>query len=303
MQDLDLRALEIFRTVAAEGSISKAAVKLNRVQSNVSTRIKQLEEQVEKTLFLRRNRGLTLTPDGELLLAYAERFLQLSMETAEALRDGRPSGVFRIGAMESTAAARLPAILSRYNALHPDVAIELKADTAGGLVERLRNHDVEIAFIAEPVSLDWARTRPVFEESLVLVAPEGFPPLDRKNEISGRTVIAFEAGCAYRRYLEQWLLDAGVVPGSIFAVSSYLAILASVAAGTGFAVVPQSVLDLFSEEGKFCRHALPGKLSKIRTMLTWRSDYTSRKLDALMQLVPSLQDCDRGPPGADLFRT
>ena len=288
MQDLDLRALEIFRTVATEGSISKAAMKLNRVQSNVSTRIKQLEEQVQKTLFLRRNRGLTLTPDGELLLAYAERFLQLSMETTEALRDGRPSGVFRIGAMESTAAARLPDILSRYNALYPDVEIELKTDTAGGLVERLRNHDVEIAFIAEPVSLDWAQTRPVFEESLVLVAPEGFPPLDRKNEISGRTVIAFEAGCAYRRYLEQWLLDSGIVPGSVIAVSSYLAILASVAAGTGFAVVPQSVLDLFSEEGKFGRYPLPGKLSKIRTMLTWRSDYTSRKLDALKQFVPAL---------------
>ncbi|WP_136658525.1 LysR family transcriptional regulator [Nitratireductor sp. XY-223] len=288
MQGLDLRALEIFRTVAAEGSISKAAARLNRVQSNVSTRIKQLEEQLQKTLFLRRNRGLTLTPDGELLLAYAERFQQLTIETTEALRDGRPSGVFRIGAMESTAAARLPEILSRYNALYADVDIELKTDTAGGLVERLRNHDVEIAFIAEPASFEWAEVRPVFQEKLILVAPHDFPPLENTREISGRTVIAFEAGCAYRRYLEQWLLDSGIVPGSIIAVSSYLAILAGVAAGTGFAVVPESVLDMVATDGRFRRYPLPGKLAAIRTLLTWRSDYSSRKLDALTELLPAV---------------
>ena len=59
MPGLDLRSLEIFRTVAVEGSITKAAMKLNRVQSNISTRIKQLEQRLDKNLFLRQNRGLT----------------------------------------------------------------------------------------------------------------------------------------------------------------------------------------------------------------------------------------------------
>ena len=52
MHALDLRALEIFRTVAIEGSVSRAAVKLSRVQSNISTRIKQLEQHLDKPLFL-----------------------------------------------------------------------------------------------------------------------------------------------------------------------------------------------------------------------------------------------------------
>ncbi len=108
MHGLNLRALEIFRTVAVEGGVSKAAIKLNRVQSNISTRIKQLEQHLGKNLFFRQNRGLTLTQDGHLLLSYAERFLQLSTEASEALNEGKPRGVFRIGTMESTAAARLP---------------------------------------------------------------------------------------------------------------------------------------------------------------------------------------------------
>ena len=78
MHGMDLRALEIFRTVALEGSVSKAAVRLNRVQSNISTRIKQLEQHLRTPLFLRRNRGLMLTPEGRRLLPYAERLLQLS---------------------------------------------------------------------------------------------------------------------------------------------------------------------------------------------------------------------------------
>lgn len=285
MSPFDLNALEIFRTVAKEGSISAAAQKLNRVQSNVSTRIKQLEERLQKRLFLRGNRGLTLTPDGELLLSYAERFRQLSMETTDALENGGPSGVFRIGAMESTAAARLPGVLSRFNALHPTVEVVLKTDTAGGLMERLRNYDVEVAFTAEPVTADWVCSMPVFEERLVLVTPAGFPAPGEVTGMNGKTVIAFEAGCAYRRYLEQWLLDNAIVPGSVMAVSSYLAIFASVSAGTGFAVAPQSVLDMVSVDGKMQCHSLPGRMSAIKTMMVWRDDYQSRKLDCLRPLL------------------
>lgn len=287
MHGLDLRALEIFRTVAIEGSVSKAAKKLNRVQSNISTRIKQLEQNLEKTLFLRQKRGVTLTPDGHLLLQYSERFLQLSQEASEALKVGKPSGIFRIGAMESTAAARLPEILARYQERYPDVQIELETGTAGALMNSLLNCDIEIAFIAEPVSFDNVDTQPVFEEQLILVAPQSFPPLGDMSEISGKTVVAFEAGCAYRRYLEQWLLDAGIAPRSIMTVNSYLAILACISAGTGYAVIPQSVLDMISTMAPFQRYALPGNLSRIKTLLAWRGDYGSAKLDALNELLPA----------------
>lgn len=286
MQSLDLKALEIFRTVAVEGSITGAADKLNRVQSNISTRIKQLERDLDKTLFSRRNRQLTLTPDGHLLLTYAERMLQLSLEATEALNESRPSGLFRIGTMESTAAARLPQILSRYHRLYPDVEIEIETDTAGGLVDRLLSYDVECAFLAEPVSFDALDTRPVFEEDLVLVAPQSFPALDNISEISGKTVVAFEPGCAYRRYLEQWLLEAGIVPGGFLSVGSYLAILACVSAGTGFAVVPQSVLDTVASKGDFRLYPLPPKFAEIKTLLAWRTDYRSAKLDTLQALLP-----------------
>ena len=288
MHGLDLNALEIFRTVVAEGGVSRAAARLNRVQSNVSTRIRQLEDRLGTPLFVRQGRGLTLTPDGHLLLGYADRLLRLSEEAADALASDRPRGVLRLGAMESTAAARLPDILARYHDAHPDVDMVLETGTAAAVLERLRGHEVEAALVAEPIPFRDLEARPVFTESLVLVAPEDYPPLDDPRALDGRTVIAFEDGCAYRAHLEGWLRDGGVRPGGFMAVSSYLAIFACVAAGTGYAVVPASVLAMVAAKGRFRRHPLPGPLAAIRTLLVWRAGPLSPGLEALRDLMPAL---------------
>src|SRR3989442_1641918 len=68
MRNIDLTALEIFKTVAEQGGITKAAIRLHRVQSNVTTRVKQLEERLGTKLFLRQHRRLVLSPDGRRLL-------------------------------------------------------------------------------------------------------------------------------------------------------------------------------------------------------------------------------------------
>src|SRR2546425_8358466 len=106
MGNIDLTALEIFKTVAEQGSITKAAARLHRVQSNVTTRVKQLEERLGAQLFLRQHRRLVLSPQGKRLLGYADRLLHLSSEAETALRNGTPAGTLQIGALESTAATR-----------------------------------------------------------------------------------------------------------------------------------------------------------------------------------------------------
>ncbi len=287
MRAVELSDLEIFRSVALEGGISRAAERLHRVQSNISTRIRQLEERLGVRLFLRQSRGLALTPAGEALLPYAERLLDLSTEAEAALTDGKPRGNFRVGTLESTAAARLPSVLSRYHGCYPDVQVELVTDTTQGLLDRLLEYEIEVAFVAGPVSHVALDTVPVFSEELVLVSPESFPPITRVGEMTGRTVIAFRVGCTYRRYLEDWMLEAGITPGGVLETSSYHVILACVAAGTGFAAVPRSVLDAVAVKGEFRAHPLPGPASKVDTSLAWRSDYTSARLDALKEILIS----------------
>lgn len=276
METLDLDALHIFRTVAEEGGITRAAAKLNRVQSNVTTRVKQLEERVGAQLFLRHARKLTLSPEGKVLLAYAEELLRLSHEAQAAMRSGTPRGTFRIGTLESTAATRLPPVLSKYHLAYPDVQIELVTGTSGALAARVLALEIEAAFVAEPFTPEGLDMLHAFDEELVLIAPKGARP---------RTVIAFPAGCSYRRRLEDWLGKESVVASRVIEFASYHAIIACVAAGTGIAVVPRSVLKIVGAERQVTVEELPARIARARTQLVWRSGHRSIALDALRQLV------------------
>ena len=110
---MELAELRIFRAVVNEGGVTRAAERLHRVQSNVTTRIRQLEEKLGTELFIREGKRLRLTPSGQVLLGFADRLLALADEAGAAVLDPRPRGTFRLGAMESTAAVRLPEPLSR----------------------------------------------------------------------------------------------------------------------------------------------------------------------------------------------
>src|ERR1700744_1395196 len=168
---MDLAALNIFRTVVRENGVTRAAAKLHRVQSNVTTRIKQLEEQLGTDLFIRDGRRLVLTPAGETLLPYAERLLALADEARHAVRENRPQGRLRLGTMESTAASRLPRVLATYHQRWPQVTLELATGVTRTLIDSVRAFDVDAALIARPIEPDALPAEqfesvPVFNEEL-----------------------------------------------------------------------------------------------------------------------------------------
>ncbi len=72
---MDLADLRIFNTVVRAGGITRAAERLHRVQSNVTTRLRQLEQDLGVSLFIRQGKRLHLTPAGHLLVDYADRLL------------------------------------------------------------------------------------------------------------------------------------------------------------------------------------------------------------------------------------
>lgn len=281
MRNIDLDSLHIFKAVVDHGGITKAAGQLNRVQSNITTRVKNLEERLGVKLFLRQGGKLVVSAEGKVLLAYAERLLRLSSEAEAALRSGIPRGTLRIGTMESTAAARLPQLLARFHRNYPDVQIELVTGTSGALIGKVHRFEVEAAFVAEPFSSTELETQAAFVEELVLIAPKNSPAIQSPKDLQKRTVIAFSTGCSYRRVLEDWLGASAVVPDRVLELGSYHAIVACVAAGSGIAIVPRSVLDTVRAENGVLAFPLPARVAKTRTHLAWRSGHQSVALDAL----------------------
>ncbi|MGF6777804.1 LysR substrate-binding domain-containing protein [Paraburkholderia sp. GAS334] len=283
---MDLAALTIFRAVVRENGVTRAAAKLNRVQSNVTTRIKQLEVQLGTDLFIRDGRRLVLTPAGETLLPYAERLLALADEARHAVRENRPNGRLRLGTMESVAASRLPALLARYHQRWPEVALELETGTTGRLIERVREFEVDAALVATPPDPDTLCDVfdyvPVFREELVMLTPRGHPPIRDARDVALSTLVAFERGCAYRSYIEKWYLEHGIRPARVLELGSYHAMVACVAAGAGVAIAPRSVLDLQQNVDEIVVHPLD-ELGAIDTLLIWRRGHFSSALNALRE--------------------
>src|SRR5262249_47178402 len=202
MRTIDLESLRIFRTVVDQGGVVRAANKLNRVQSNVTTRIRRLEQHLGARLFRREGRSIRLSAEGHTLLAYADRLLRLAEEAVSEMRTGKPRGAFRLGSLESTAGSRLPTILSRYHTLYPDGVVELATGTAGALVTRVMQFELEAAFVSEPFTAPSLEARPAFEEQLVLVTSKAMGGVRKPDDIGRSTLIAFSQGCSYRKRIE-----------------------------------------------------------------------------------------------------
>src|SRR6267154_5124084 len=176
---MDAADLKFFEEVAQSGGMSRAAKKLNTVQSNVTRRIRTLESELNVSLFNRTGRGVSLTPAGEQLLPFAIRIARLIDEAARAISDdGRPKGSLVIGSLETTAALRLTPFLSQFVSDFPEVDFSLKTGTSRELVEDVLEHRLEGAFVCGPVHHPDLEERTVFTENLVVIASAGATSVD-----------------------------------------------------------------------------------------------------------------------------
>ncbi len=281
---MDLSDLKIFSAVVREGGITRAAERLHRVQSNVTTRIRQLEEDIGAALFIREGKRLHLSPAGQVLLDYADRLLALAEEARGAVQDPRPRGIFRLGAMESTAAVRLPGPLSEYHRLYPDVVLELRTGNPPALAAAILAGELDAALVTAPFAEAPFEKLAVFDEEPVIVSAAGVAAIGKKDHYP-RTIIAFEHGCPHRKRLEDWYAMHGQMPERTIELGSYHAMLGCVVAGMGMALLPRSVLTTFPESKRLKIHRLPPGQDRAETQLIWRKGAGSPKIQALKELL------------------
>lgn len=282
---MELSDLTVFRTVVHAGGVTRAAQKLHRVQSNVTTRVRKLEEELGVDLFVREGRRMQLSAHGRVLLEYADRILALVAEARSALRDEAPRGVLRLGAMESTAAARLPAPLAAFHRRYPELAVELHSGNPQEMLVQVLAGQLDAALVAEPVHDARLAVLPIYEEELVLVTAAAHPSVASARDLSTRTLLAFHPGCPHRKRLEEWFARSRVQPDRIVEMASYHTILGCAVVGMGVALMPRSVLDGYAERGRLGVHPLKGRFRSVRTLLVWRKDTPHAKVARLAEML------------------
>lgn len=281
---MDFNELRIFKAVAEEGSVSRAAERLNCVQSNVTARIRQLEAGLNATLFHRRSRGVALTPAGRVLLDYAERILALVGEAERIVQEREPlGGRLIIGALETTAAVRLPPVLAEYHHRFPAVDLQLVTGTALDLIRRILDFELDGTFVDGAVDHPELIAEECFVEENVLLCAAGEDPLSGERPIN---ILAFPIGCYYRKQLETWLHNSGLIPYRIMEFSTIETIIGCVSAGMGITFLPRSVLGGNLASDKFSVHPLPVEVSHVTTRFLRRKDGVEPKtLSAFRDIV------------------
>jgi DNA-binding transcriptional LysR family regulator len=270
---MDTRDLATFASVARLGGMGRAARALNTVQSNVTQRVRRLEESLGVALFERSRSGTRLTAAGERLMPYAARVDALLEEAGRAARDdGTPRGTLTVGALETTAALRLSPLLASYARAHPQVDLVLRTGTTAEMVERVLGRELEGAFVCGPVVHPDLAATVVFEEELALLsAPSNRSLADLLGQPDLRLVI-LRAGCSYRQRLEELLARRGIVGLRRLEFGTLEAILGAVAAGLGITLMPRALVGPVWRGKRLSVHSLRPAEARVQTVFVRRHD-------------------------------
>lgn len=275
---MELISLRTFQAVVEEGGIISASRKLNTVQSNVTSRIKRLEEELGTELFYRKGRGLELAPSGHVLLEYSRQLLQLEQQAEAAVRQvGEQSGVLRIGAMESFASLRLAPALKAVRKTHSGVELQIQTDTSAGLITRVLDHKLDCAFVGGAVDHPNLVVQQVVMEQLVLVRPA---------QVSQHPLplILFRDGCAYRERALSWQRENGHHTGEMMELGTLDGMLGCIAMGLGCTLMPRWIPLHSRHRNDLVVEALPEHLAQIQTLMIRRRDSLSMKaMDTLFE--------------------
>lgn len=240
---MDIKSLEIFKAVATEQNITKAAEKLNYVQSNVTARIQRLEKELGVALLYRSHKKVSLTPAGREFLQHATKLLNGFEEAVESVNpSSTPRGSLRIGAMESTASTHLPLIFARYHERFPQVELSMYMAPTVDQIEDILAYKSDGAFVDGPVLHPEIIEYPVLDESLVLITDYSEEPFALTSILNKPLLSSFEH-CIYLGRWQRWLENNGHQPMKVMEYGTLEGVLKCVEHGLGVTVLPMSMIE------------------------------------------------------------
>ena len=274
---MDSNLLKIFVAVANNNSISLGAQELGFAQSNVTSRIKQLEKNIGYSLFHRVPKGVVLTQEGEKLYKHAVEIVKKVENAILDMQNMQHQKKLIVGSTDCNAAVRISSFLMKLHKDYPDMQLELLTGTTQVVTEMILNYKVDVAFVSGEPKSDELMVLKRYEEEIALLEP--------KKENTPNVILSFKVGCAYDEFLKNYCKQKGEVVEKSLAFGSLETILACVKAGMGKTIFPTSLVDKlgYSEDLKITK--LDKKTAYIPTCLVCRKDYVPKISEYLKELT------------------
>jgi len=233
----DALTLECFLAVTETGSFTRAAGKVSRTQSAVSQQIIKLENQVGKQLFVR-GKHLTLSSEGEILLSYARKIIQLNREAMDRFKQPELQGEVRFGLPEDFASVFLSDVLTEYASLHPRIFLNIECDLTLNLFEKFKKKAFDLVLVKMNQPEDFPNGIDVWSETLEWVGSRDLLELENQPV----PLVLSPQPCVYRTRAIRALEKINRKWRIVFSSHSYTGTIAAVKAGMGVTVLPRNMV-------------------------------------------------------------
>ncbi|MFN8576257.1 MAG: LysR family transcriptional regulator [Candidatus Sericytochromatia bacterium] len=270
---MEISLLKIFLTIAEENSLTIASQKLYTVQSNVSARLKILEEEIGKPLFFRTKKGMFLTETGEKLKPLAIDIIQKSENIKSILNKDNIKGNIKIGLTESFLRTYLHKPLEKWIKEYPYAKIKIKTGFSNRIIEDLNNRDIDIGVII-------ARQKPKnfhilkeYKSELCLVTPKKISSINA-NDLSLLQPMLLGDSCFFGQTLIQLCYNLNVETKGFEYLHSIESILHCIRLGLGFSILPKCLVENHYLKNEISVHKLQSKsnFSYFKVCLNSRKD-------------------------------
>jgi DNA-binding transcriptional LysR family regulator len=255
---VELRQLRYFVAVAEELHFRRAAERLHVAQPAVSEQVRKLEIDLGVRLFERTHRSVSLTDAGVALLDEARRVLRQTEVARQAARGAtdRAAVRLRIGYLPDALPVAVPRALRQLTASHPAVQVDLESAPAWRLVDGVRRGRLDAAITSLPAPTNGLRSLPLGEQGAVVALPAMHPHAVEPEIAIARlaperiVLLPYEANPSFRNAVVALCHAEGLAPTFIDVAEPRVEhALLGVVAGTGPAILPESVSE---------RYAVPG---------------------------------------------
>ena len=243
---VNLKFLETFVWVARLKSFRLTAEKLFSTQASISSRIAALEDEMGVRLFVRDSKGVSLTPEGQRVLEYAEHIMDTMQTMKAAIKDPRQvRGRIRIGAMDTVIHTWLSPLVTRLMKCYPALEIELTADTASNLCSQLEKGYQDIIFQTDILRFDTVRNAVLTRYPMHWVVPAGsrydhtYASLE---DLSLERIVTFSRNSRPHQDILNMLHSANIITPRINCVNSASAITRLVRDGFGIGAMPAALV-------------------------------------------------------------
>lgn len=234
---LDTDQLRSFLAIVDCGSFTRAAARVNKTQSAVSMHMRRLEEQLGCALFVKEGRAARLTSEGERLIDFARRIMQVEAGALAALSRKALRGAVRLGIPDDYAEVYLAEILTSFNRRHPAVEVTVVCENSVELLAQVRANALDVALLTEIVGADDIQV--IREDELVWAASRRFdPPKDAPLPLA-----LGSPNCIWRRAAQSALeAHGGRATRVLFLSKNYSAMNSIARAGLAATVLPAGMV-------------------------------------------------------------